>query len=566
MSMASRLITFGAAAALIAVGFIGFSAINEDVTAQSGDGGPVVLHRGNGTEPSSLDPHKAAGTWENNIIGDMMLGLYTDDIEGGPILGAAEDHQISDNGLVHTFTIREGLVWSDGVPVTADDFVFAYRRIINPLTAARYASLLYLIENAQEINGGANPNLDDLGVRAIDDRTFELTLNRPAAFLPALLTHYTTFALPQHTIEEYGDAWTRPANIVTNGAYILSEWLPNDHITLVKNPLFYDADNVTVDEVFFYPTDDSTSALRRFRAGEIDLNTDFPIQQYQWLQDNMPAELRIAPYIATSYLAVNMREEINGRPNPLLDVRVRQALALAIDRVIIAEQILGTGQIPAFTLVPPEMPNYTPPQAYFADWTQDQRDARAIELMREAGYGPDNRLELQFRYRESIDNRRIAVAMGGFWNDIYVDASLINTESAIHYRDMEQGNFEVGGAGWIADYPDPENYLFLLDSNSGLLNYGEYVNLEFDALLAQAQAMTDAEARAQVLAQAEAILIADMPLIPTIYGVSRGLVGQHVVGYEDNLVNIHRTRYITIDESLRPEQAGVVDQIMRWFN
>ncbi len=564
MSMTSRLLTIGAAGALLVAGFIGFSAMNKDVTAQDGD--MVVLHRGNGAEPSSLDPHKAAGTWENNIIGDLMLGLYTDDPQGEPILGAAEDHQISEDGLTHTFTIREGLVWSDGVPVTAGDFVFAFRRIMNPLTAARYASLLYPIENAQEINSGQNPNLEDLGVRAINDRTLEIRLNRPAAFLPALLTHYTTFALPQHVIDEYGDSWTRPENMVTNGAYSLVAWSPNDFIRVRKNPLFYDADNVAIDEIVFYPTDDSTAALRRFRAGELDMNAGFPSQQFEWLQANMPDETHVAAYIGTNYLAINLREEVNGRPNPLLDLRVRQALALAIDRQIIAEQILRTGQIPAFTLVPPEMPNYTPPVSPMQDMTQEERNEEARRLMRQAGYGPDNQLHIQYRYRESVDNRRAAVAMAGFWQAIYADVNIINTEPAIHYRDMEQGNFEIGDAGWIADYPDPENYLFLLDSSSGLLNYGEYANPEFDALLAQAASMTDLEARSQVLTEAEAILVRELPLIPTTFSVSNALVGPHVQGYEDNLVNIHRTRFMSIDENLRPQQEGVVDQIMRWFN
>lgn len=563
MGILTRCLTAGALGAALLTGLVACSPADQ---ANAGSEGAVVLHRGNGAEPSSLDPHKAAGTWENNIIGDLFLGLYTDDVNAEPVLGAAEAHDISEDGLTHTFTIREGLVWSDGEPVTAYDFEYSLRRIMNPTTAARYASLLYLIENAEAVNTGEMP-VEALGVRAIDDRTFEMRLNRPAAFLPALLTHYTTFALPRHVVEEYGDAWTRPENMVTNGAYTLEEWVPNDHILTAKNPLFYDAENVAIDEVIFYPTDDESAALRRFRAGELDMNAGFPSQQYAWLVENMPGETHVAAYIATTYLSINMRPTLEGgRPNPLLDQRVRTALALAINRETIADRIMRTGQIPAFTLVPPEMPDYTPPVPEMAHMSQQERIEIAQRLMREAGYGPENRLSFTYRYRESVDNRRVAVGIAGFWEDIFVDVDLVNTEPAVHYLDLEQGNFTVADAGWIADYPDPENYLFLLDSSSGLLNYGNYENPQFDALLAQAQQMSDVEARAAVLAQAEAILMEDLPLIPTVFGVSRTLVGQHIQGYEDNLVHIHRTRFMSIDESLRPVQPSLIDRVTGWFN
>jgi len=559
--MGSRILPILAMFALVGAAIFGFSLFQEDATAQGEFGtGPVVLHRGNGAEPVTLDPHGSAGTWESNILRDLFLGLYTDGPDGAPIFGAADSHEVSEDGRTHTLTIREGLVWSDGAPVTAYDYEFALRRILDPNTAARYASLLYLIENAEDINIGRNPNLEDLGVRAIDEQTLEIHLNRPAPFMPWLLTHVTMYPVPKHVVEEFGDSWTRPANIVSNGPYTLTEWVPNDHITVVKNPLFFDAESIAIDEVVFYPTDDESAALRRFRAGELDMNSGFPSQQLDWLRENMPEETRIFNYIGTSYLAVNMRE------GPLLDARIRRALALAINRDIIAYEILRKGQTPAYTLVPPEIPDYAPPQADFADWTHDERVHEAQRLMREAGYGPENTLHFKYRYRESVDNRRVAVAMARFWRDIYVEVDLVNTEPAVHYQDLEQGNFDVGDAGWIADYPDPENYLFLLDSSSGLLNYGGYANSEFDALLAEAAQTMDLEARAAILAQAETITIEEMPLIPTTYSVSSNLVGSQIQGFEDNVVNIHPTRWLSIDEDLRPVQPSFVDQIMRWFN
>ena len=560
--MGARLITILAIIAVAIAATIGFGMFEKNATADDLAVGPVVLHRGNGAEPLTLDPHGSAGTWESRILRDLFLGLYTDGIDGRPVLGSAVAHEVSDDLLTHTLTIREGLVWSDGVPVTAHDFEFALKRIMNPVTAARYASLLYLIENAEEINSGINPNLDDMGVEAIDARTLEIRLNRPAPFMPWLLTHVTTYPVPKHVVEAHGDDWTRPQYIVSNGPYTLVNWVPNDHIALERNPLFYETENIAIDEVVFYPTDDQSAALRRFRAGELDLNTGFPSQQLTWLQENMPEETRVFEYIGTSYLSVNVREA------PLNDANIRRALALAIDRDIIAFDILKKGQVPAYTLVPPQIPDYTPPEADFgeADWDQNRRRLEAQSLMREAGYGPDNPLEFTYRYRESTDNRRIAVAIQGFWQEIYVDADIVNTETAVHYQDLEQGNFDVGDAGWIADYPDAENYLFLLDSGSGLLNYGGYDNPEYDALLALAATTADLEARAAILSQAEAIIVDEMPLIPTVYSVSSNLTGPHVVGYEDNVVDIHATRWMSIDESRRPVQASFVDQIMRWFN
>ncbi len=570
MSVFSRVLTIGALGVVIVGGIATFSLFNDDVTAQS-DGGEMVFHRGNGAEPASLDPHRASGTWENNIIGDMFLGLYTEGPDGAPIFGAAESQSISADGLTYTFTLRGGLLWSDGAPMTAYDFEYGLQRIVNPETAARYAFITYIIENAEAINSGEITDLSRMGARALDDRTLEITLTRPAPFFPWLLTHYTTFAVPQHVIEEYGDQWTRPENIVTNGAYTLRDWAPNDHISLVKNEYFFDAENVAIDEVVFYPTDDESAALRRFRAGELDMNTGFPSQQFAWLLENMPEETRIAPYFSTSYVLFNMNEE------RFADAGVRQALSMAVDRWTITQVILATGQIPTYSLNPPEMPDYTPPQLSFAsagaalsrEENNEIMAARwntARDLMREAGYGPDNPLHFTYRYMEGNDARRFAVALQGWWSEIYADVEIVNTEPAIHYRDLQSSNFEVGSAGWIADYPDPENYLLLFDSQAGALNYSNYLNEEYERLLAEAQSTPDQDTRAALYAAAEQILLNDSPFIPTHNSVSKTLVGLHVMGYEDNAVHIHRTRWMSLDESQRPTQDGMVDQIMRWFN
>jgi len=562
----SSWVVIAVVAVVAIVGVVAFSSANKDATAQGAAGGLVVLNRGNGAEPATLDPHRASGTWENNVIGDLFLGLYTEGPDGAPIFGAAVSEDISEDGLTYTYRLRDGLVWSDGVPVTANDFVYALQRIANPATAARYAFITYIIENSQAINAGEITDLDQIGVRAIDDQTLEIRLTRPAPFFPWLLTHYTMFAVPQHAIEQNGDDWTRPDKMVTNGAYTLAEWVPNDHITLEKNPLFYDADNVAIDEVIYYPTDDESAALRRFRAGELDMNTGFPSQQYAWLLENMPEDTHVVPYFATSYVLFNMEREI------FQDPRVRRALSLSVRREVITDIILANGQVPTYSLNPPLMPDYTPPELDFAidgEVTSEVVQARVEEaqaLMREAGYGPDNRLQFTYRYMEGVDARRVAVALAGWWEQIYADVDIVNTEPAVHYRDLQTRNYDMGSAGWIADYPDPENYLLLFHAESGALNYSGYHSEEYESLLDQAQMTVDGDERGRLYREAETLLLNDSPFIPTSNSVSKTLVGQHVVGYQDNGVHIHRTRWMSIDESQRPVQEGVVDQIMRWFN
>jgi len=545
-------------AALVVVGAVGFSSMNKGVTAQDGDG-LVVLNRGNSAEPSTLDPHKMTGTWESRIVGDLFVGLYTAAADGSVILGAAESHEVSEDGLTHTFTIREGHTWSDGVPVTAFDFEFAWRRFVSPETAAEFASLLEAVVNTNEIIlGEMDPS--DLGAFAQDERTFVVQLAHPEPFIPEIVGSYFTYPVPSHVVEEFGDQWVRPGNMVSNGPYMLTEWVSNDHIKAVKNPYFYDTENVAIDEIIFYPTDDSSSALRRFRAGELDLNTDFPSQQYQWLQENMPEEMRVPPAYTTSYIVVNTTQP------PFDDARVRRALGLAINRDTITHLILKTGQTPAYTLVPPYVEDYPTPTPDYVSWTQEQRLAEAQRLMTEAGYSADNLLRFTYRYRESIDNRRAAIAVAQMWGEAFIEVNLVNTEVAVHYADLRAGNFTVADAGWQVSYADPGQFLLLTNMDFGELNTSMYDSREFADLFAQAQMTPDRLERGAILARAEAMMLNDAPLIPTYYGISKAIVGPHIQGWVDNPENVHRTRWLTIDESLRPEQTSFSDRIMRLFN
>jgi oligopeptide transport system substrate-binding protein len=499
------------------------------------------LRIANSGEPDTLDPHHVEGVWENRIIGDMFMGLTTEAADASVIPGAAESWQVSDDGTVYTFRLRDH-TWADGTPVTADDFVFALQRILDPAEAAEYASLLYTIENAKPLNEGALEGMDQLGVRVLDPKTLQITLESPTPYFIEQLTHYTAFPLPKHKVEELGDDWIKPGNIVGNGPYTVVEWLPNTHVKLEKNAAFYDADNVSIGTVYFYPAEERNAATKRFRAGEIDVQYDFASEQIDWLKENLRDETRISPWLGIYYYAFNTRKAPFDSPT------LRQALAMAIDRKAITDKVLRTGELPAYSFVPPGVGNYGEP-AYVSwkDTAYQERVAQAKDLLANAGFGPDHPLKVQLRYNTSENHKKIAIAVVAMWKQqLGVETDLFNAEVKVHYSDIQEGNFEVARAGWIADYNDAQNFLYLMDSATGVLNYAGYASEKFDRFMAEAAATADLAARADLLRQAEAVAMADMPNIPIYYYVSKDLVATHVEGWVDNVKDIHRTRWLSV--------------------
>jgi len=503
-----------------------------------------TLTRGNGAEPDTLDPHKASGNWENNIIGDMFIGLMTDAADSRPVPGAAESFTASADGLTYTFRLRDH-VWSDGTPVTAHDYVYSFRRMANPKTAAQYVSILYPVKNMQAAAAGRVPP-EAVGARAIDERTLELTFRFRVPYIRELLTHYTSFAVPRHVVEKFGESWTRPEHIVVNGPYILKEWIPNEFVRLERNPRFFDAANVPIKTVYFYPTQDSSAALKRFRGGEFDLVTDsVPPQQIRWLEMYLPRETRLTPYILSQYAQFNVHRK------PFDDLRVRTALSLAIDREIMVSKVTRAGEKPAYAFVPPGLPNYASGELGFRKTPVAQRLSRAVELLREAGFGPSNPLSFDFNTTNTTEARIVSVALQGMWNEIGVKARLVPSDSQIHYNLLRKRDFAIGWAGWIADYRDAKNYLTLFQTATTDLNYGGYSNPTYDSLVDRSDNEADVAARAVILRRAEQLLLDDSALIPVYFGVARNLVSPQVKGWVDNNVSVHRTRYMSLDRSIR---------------
>lgn len=511
--------------------------------AMSGSALGQTLHISNGGEPISLDPHRVSGTWENRIVGDYIEGLVTEDPAAEAIPGMATSWDISEDGTVYTFHLREDAVWSDGEPVTAGDFVFAFQRLMNPETAAGYAYLQYTIKNAEAVNAGELP-VEELGVVALDDYTLEITLENPAPFFLQGLTHYTAYPVPQHVVEEHGENWTRPENIVANGPFIPVEWLPGSHIKSVKNDAYHDAENVQISEVMYYPIDDLNAAVNRFRAGEFDWLTDFPADQLSMFETNYPGQADVAPYLGVHYYVFNHNSE------KIADVNVRKALSMSLNREVIGASLWGTGELAAYSWVPPGTANYDG-MSFQYDWAEmpyEERLEEARALLEAAGYNASNPLQVEIKYNTNDNHQRLAVAIASMWEQIGVQTSFFNSEVAVHYDALQNNDFDsIGRAGWIMDYNDPINMLDLLKSGIDY-NYGRYSNPEFDALLAESALETDIEARAQILLEAETIAMEDYAALPLAFYVSRNVVSDKVEGFESNARDVHRTRWMSKTE------------------
>ncbi|WP_354066370.1 peptide ABC transporter substrate-binding protein [Devosia sp. 2618] len=511
----------------------------------------ATLQLHNGGDPKSLDPHKVSGDWENRVVGDFIEGLLTENAKAEAIPGQAESWEISEDGTVYTFHLRDGIQWSDGTPVTAGDFEFAFRRLFDPKTAAGYAYLQFPIKNSEAINSGEITDLTQLGVKAIDDKTLEITLNASTPFFLDALTHYTAYPVPKHLVEKFGDDWAKVANIVSNGPYSIKEWLPGSYVRSEKSETYYDAANVQIDEVFYHVLEDQAAALNRYRAGEFDILTDFPADQYQWLQDNLPGQAHVVPFLGVYYYVMNQEK------GPLTDIRIREALSTTVVREVIGPDILGTGELPAYGWVPPGTNNYVP-DAYHPAWADqpyEERVEHAKQLMADAGYGPDKPLTLQLRYNTNDNHQRIAVALAAMWEPIGIKIELFNAETAVHYDALRAGDFEIGRAGWLLDYSDPSNTLDLLKTGveqNGVVNwgnnYGRYSNEEFDNLLVEASTELDLVKRGELLAQAEQISMDEFGAIPIYWYVSKDVVSPKITGFEENAKNIFRTRWLSKSE------------------
>jgi oligopeptide transport system substrate-binding protein len=502
--------------------------------------GKLCYERGNVIDPLTLDPLKATTTNEDYLLGDMFMPLVQYDPKGDPIPGVAKAWETSPDGLTWTFHLRPSR-WSDGSELTAADFVYSLRRLMDPKTASEYAYILYMIVNAEAVNGGKLPT-SALGVEAPDPLTLKIHLTHPVPYLDRVAMHQTMYPVPRQTIEKFGDQWTDPSHWVSNGPYIIKSYALGDRIHAVKNPYFYDADSVCIDEVNYRPGQDAIAVERAVRRGEIDTANDIQSNRIAFLKqkDQIPDYVHVKTWLGVTFIGLN--------PNTFpafKDLRVRQALTMAIDRDFITRKLMRGGQLPANTFVPPGVANYPgAPPPHWAGWSFEKRISEAKRLMAEAGYTPQHPLKFEFKLRNTNDPMLIYPAVIADWRQIGAEASLYPEESQIAYSDYSARNFQGGDLAWIADYNDPLTFLALYKSTTGPQNYVDYKNPAYDRLLDQADQEPDIVKRGRLLAQAEHVMLEDAAVAPVFFYVSKNLVSPKITGWVDNLPDYHRTRWL----------------------
>ena len=500
-----------------------------------------ILYLGNGTEPKDLDPHTVTGVPESKILMALIEGLVIRHPEGlEPLPGIAKNWLISQDGKEYTFNLREAL-WSNGDPVTAHDFVYAWNRMLLPSLGSQYPDMLYDVVNAEQFNKGEITDFNLVGVKALDAKTLKVNLKNPAPYFLELLAHYTTRPVHKPTIEKFGEIdtlgnqWTRPGNFIGNGPFTLEEWKLNQVIKVKKNPNYWDADRVQLNEIHFLPIDNVSREDFMFRAGQIHITSSIPTEKIEVYKEEYPNNISISPYYGTYYYRINLNKK------PLDNKLVRKALSLSIDRELITKKVAKGGQIPAFSFTPPD------PKGYFPPTKLEYNPSKAKELLKEAGYSKNDSLTFELLYNTSEGHQKIAEAMQQMWKEtLGINIVLTNTDWKVYLSRENNGDFEISRAGWIGDYQDPKTFLDMMVSGRGNNKTG-WSNKEYDNLLIKAAQSTSQDERYKYLYEAEKILIDELPIIP-IYTYTRIYMKHETVkGWEPNLLDSHAYQYITIE-------------------
>ena len=502
-----------------------------------------IFHFGNGTEPQGIDPHIVTGVPEHHLLIGLCEGLTTANPKGGSsIAGAAESWDISEDGKTYTFYLQKNGRWSNGDQLTAHDFVWSWKRLLTPSLGAQYPDMLYYVVGASDYHNGITDDFSEVGVKAVDDLTLEVKLNNPTPFFLGLLSHYSTWPVHKDTVLKHGSIddrngeWTRPGNFVCNGAFNLKTWELNNKIVVEKNPLYWDASTVQLNEIHYYPVSNVMTEDRMFRSGQLHVTSTLPSQKCPVYIEEQNPNLRIDPYMGTYFYRFNTN-------NPaLVDPKVRKALAYSINRTQIVEKVTKCGQIPAYSFTPPGSNGYEP------DTEIPYDPELGMKLLKEAGYDENNpfpKLEILFNTNE--DHRKVALAIQQMWQqNLGIDVELVNQDWKVYLNREMIGDFQVSRAGWIGDYEDPNTFLDLLRPNRGNNKTG-WGNLEYDRLVQLANSKINQSERYELLKQAERILIDEMPIIPLYTYVRVYQLSGDVKGYYPNYLDHHHPKYFYLE-------------------
>lgn len=512
-----------------------------------------ILHYGNGSEPQGLDPHVVTGVPENHIIRALFEGLavknpYT--LEPEP--GVAESWDISEDGRIITFHINPEAKWSNGDPMTAADYVWSWKRLLSPAMGAEYNYMLFPVKNAKAFATGEITDFDEVGVKAQDDLTLQVTLSERTPYFIQLMDHYSTFAVHRPTLEKFGKAtdrftpWTRVENMVSNGAFRLKDWALNRRIELEKSDTYWDRDKVRLNAVVYYPTENVVSEERMFRVGQLHYTQSVPLGKIPVYREMENSPYVQAPYLGTYFFLLN-----TTRP-PLDDVRVRKALSMAVDRDKLNKTVLKGANVSAYSITPPDTLGYYPPKLFGYDVE------KARELLAEAGYpNGEGWPGLELTYNTSEDHRKIAVALQQMWMDaLNVEVTLTNQEWKVYLDSVTQMNFDIARRGWIGDYVDPNNFLDMYLTGGGNNNTGFSDPRYDDMILHKAPQAATKEERFAIFFEAETMLMEQMPIIPIFTYTSKHLIHPSVNGLPSNLMDSLNLKYVWLDKNWQPEQAS----------
>lgn len=509
-------------------------------------GGAKIWHVGNGTEPQDLDPQGVAGVPEHKLAMALFEGLATEDPKDlTPRPGLAERWEISPDGLVYTFHLRRNGQWSDGSPLTAQDCIDSFQRILTPKFGSEYAYLVYdYVAGAREFFDGKITDFKQVGFKTPDPYTLQVTLKNPTPYLMKIIaSHYAWTPVPVRVIAKYGPTdqkrtpWTRPGRLVGSGPFVLKEWLPNRKIVVARNPLYWDAATVKLDEIHFYPTEDISTEERMFRTGQLHKTNELPNTKIDVYRKEYPDALHTDPYLGVYFYRCNVE-----RP-PMNDKRVRKALALAIDREALVKNVTRGGQRPAYAVSYPGTAGYTP-RAHLSGGV-----AEAKRLLAEAGFPDGNGFPpVELLYNTSENHRAIAEAIQQMWKrNLGVDITLQNQEWKVYMDAQNTKNYTICRAGWIADYVDPHVFLEIWVTNNGN-NHTNWSHAEYDRLFQQALAAKDDATRYEIYQRMDAILVDECPVIPIYYYTSVYALSPKVKGFYPTLLDNHPYKYIYLEQ------------------
>lgn len=485
-----------------------------------------VLNRGLGAEPESLDAHKARSLQALDVLRDIGEGLISYTPTGELTAGMAESWQVSDDRLTYTFHLRPEATWSNGDPIVAAHYVLSVQRLIDPKTAAFYAEFLADIDELQ----------------AVDDHTLVVTLQRPIPYLLGLLTHPATFPMHPGSLAEHGDGFARPGKLLSSGAYVLTEWVPGSVLTLKRNKHYWDRANVAIEEVRHHVLSQEMAEYSRYRAGEVDVTAVVPSENFAQIKAEHGDELHIAPQLNIYYYGFNL-----SKPPFRDNLALRQALSMAIDREVLVEKVVGRGETPAYSWVPPGVNDYEPATFSYAQLSQKERNQIARRLYAEAGYSEESPLQLELRYNTSDSHRKVALAIQSMWRDaLGFEVELVNEEFQVLLANIRAKEVtQIFRSSWVGDYNDAHTFLNILQSRNPA-NVPGYVSDEYDALLQQAAEQVNLDRRRLFLEEAELAMLVDHPAIPIYFYVSKHLVSPRVAGWGDNVLNYHYSQHLSL--------------------